>query len=31
VKAVQMGANTTDPEVFDTLVHRARGAQVFSP
>jgi predicted metal-dependent phosphoesterase TrpH len=30
VKAVEMGANTTDPEVFETLVHRARGGQVFS-
>jgi predicted metal-dependent phosphoesterase TrpH len=29
VKAVQIGANTTDPEVLDTLVHRSRG-QVFS-
>jgi 3',5'-nucleoside bisphosphate phosphatase len=29
VKAAQIGANTTDPEVFDTLLHRARG-QVFS-
>jgi predicted metal-dependent phosphoesterase TrpH len=29
VKAVQIGANTTDPEVFDTLVQRARGT-VFS-
>jgi predicted metal-dependent phosphoesterase TrpH len=30
VKAVQMGANTTDPSAFDALVHRARGSQVFS-
>ena len=29
VKAVQIGANTTDPEVFDTLVQRAQG-KVFS-
>ena len=29
VKAVQIGANTTDPDVFDTLVQRARG-KVFS-
>jgi predicted metal-dependent phosphoesterase TrpH len=25
VKAIQIGANTTDPEVFDTLVQRAQG------
>ena len=25
VKVTQIGANTTDPEVFDTLVHRAQG------
>jgi predicted metal-dependent phosphoesterase TrpH len=29
VKAAEIGANTTDPEVFDTLVGRALG-QVFS-
>jgi hypothetical protein len=29
VKAVQIGANTTDPEVFDALVNRAQG-KVFS-
>jgi predicted metal-dependent phosphoesterase TrpH len=29
VKAVQIGANTTDPEVFDVLLHRAHG-KVFS-
>ena len=30
VKAVEMGANTTDPEVFDALVSRAKNGQVFS-
>jgi predicted metal-dependent phosphoesterase TrpH len=29
VKAVEMGANTTDPGVFDALLHRAQG-KVFS-